>query len=103
MSESENPVDRREFIKTASSVGLGAMVATHLPRPDAPRARRSPNDKIVIAVIGLNGRGAVHAQNFSRLPNVEVSHLCDVDSAVLANAMKSATAGGGPTPLAIGD
>ena len=103
MSDSDLPVDRREFLKTASTAGLGAMVAGHLPLANATRPNRSPSDKIVVAVIGLNGRGAVHAQNFARLPNTEVSHLCDVDSNVLAKAMRSAASRGGPTPAAIGD
>jgi predicted dehydrogenase len=41
---------------------------------------------VVVAVIGLNGRGMVHAQNFSRLANSEVAYLCDVDSTVLGKA-----------------
>lgn len=103
MSESETPVDRREFLKTASTAGLGAMVASHLPSASTARARRSPSEKIVVAVIGLNGRGSVHAQNFARLPNAEVSHLCDVDSSVLGKAMQAAASRGGATPAAIGD
>ena len=56
-----------------------------------PRASRSANDKVVVAVIGLNGRGQVHAQTFARLPNSEVGYLCDVDSAVLSKAQSAMT------------
>ena len=28
--------------------------------------RRSPNEKVVVAVVGVNGRGVVHAQNFAK-------------------------------------
>jgi predicted dehydrogenase len=54
-------------------------------------------------VVGLNGRGMVHAQNFSRLQNSEVAYLCDVDSNVLAKASKSMMSAQARTPKAIGD
>ncbi len=42
------------------------------------------NDRIRVAVIGVNGRGKDHISNFSKLPNVEVATLCDVDNVVSA-------------------
>jgi predicted dehydrogenase len=80
-------VDRREFLKTASATGLGLMMTNVLPSP-AIHAGASANERIVVAVFGLNGRGMVHAQNFSTLQNSEVAYLCDVDSNVLAKAAK---------------
>jgi predicted dehydrogenase len=86
-------VDRRDFLKSASATGLGVMMAGALPS-SVRTGGRSANDKIVMAVIGLNGRGQVHAQNFSRLKNTEVAYLCDVDSAVLSKAVSEASKGG---------
>jgi hypothetical protein len=56
-----------------------------------------------MAVIGLNGRGMVHAQNFARLKNSEVAYLCDVDSTVLAKAMQQSNGEQGRQPKAIDD
>jgi predicted dehydrogenase len=103
MSDSESPIDRREFLRATSTVGVGAMLGALMPSDMPVRARRSPLETIRVAVIGLNGRGLVHAQNFSRLPNTEVSHLCDVDAVVLGKAMKDAASRGGKAPTAIGD
>ncbi len=98
--ESTN-VDRREFLKSASATGLGLVMTSQLAGP-LIRAGSSAGDKIVVAVIGLNGRGQVHAQNFSHLANSEVAYLCDVDSNVLAKAAKSLS-GAARAPKAIGD
>ena len=102
MTEDERSITRRDFLERTSAVGLGVALGGVLPSA-APRARtvRSANEKVVIAVIGLNGRGMVHAQNFARLPSSEVAYLCDVDSAVLGRA--TAALRGPGTPKAIGD
>lgn len=85
MSDEKPTVARRDFLKTAGVTGLGIAMTNRLPL-GALRPRRSANEKIVVAVIGLNGRGQVHASNFSTLPNSEVAYLCDVDSTVLGKA-----------------
>jgi predicted dehydrogenase len=98
----EPTVDRRDFLKRAGAAGLGIAITNRLPAT-ALRTSRSANEKIVVAVVGLNGRGMVHAQNFSRLQNSEVAYLCDVDSNVLAKASKSMMSAQARTPKAIGD
>ncbi len=37
------------------------------------------NDKIRVAVLGVNGRGTDHIAGFMNLPDVEVACLCDPD------------------------
>ncbi len=44
------------------------------------------NEKIRVGFIGLGGRGMQSAAWFSKIPDVEVAALCDVDSKVLARA-----------------
>jgi len=88
MTNDERAIGRRDFLQRTSAAGLGVMLSSALPRPRT-RAGRSPSDTIVVAVVGLNGRGTVLAQHFSRLANSEVAYLCDVDSAVLGKAMSA--------------
>jgi predicted dehydrogenase len=64
---------RRTFIMTA-----GAAAASHLATPKA----KSANEKIRVAVLGVNGRGWDHIQGFQRLPDAEVAVLCDPDQKV---------------------
>ena len=98
----EPTVDRRDFLKRAGAAGLGIAVTNRLPA-SARRTSGSANEKVVVAVIGLNGRGMVHAANFARLPNSEVAYLCDVDSVVLTRASNAMANAQTKTPQAIDD
>src|SRR5262245_17305149 len=94
---------RREFLKSAAAAtGLGAMATKNLSGP-LILTRGSPNEKLVVAVVGLNGRGEVHAENFGRrMKNAEVAYLCDVDTNALAKGQKVFSAED-KAPTAIGD
>lgn len=69
---------RRRFIQTAAAgtavLGLPTII---------PSSAFGANDRLRIAVIGLNGRGKDHISGFSKLENVEIATLCDVDDVVL--------------------
>jgi predicted dehydrogenase len=77
--------NRREFLKSASAAGLGALAATKAGPLFAMGG--SPAERMNVAVMGLNGRGMVFARSFSRGANTAVAYLCDVDSNVLGKAM----------------
>ena len=68
MDSNGSGIRRRDFLKTTSAAGLGIVAAGS--RSVAPlfaeTPRRSPNEKVVVAVVGVNGRGVVHAQNFAK-------------------------------------
>ncbi|MFN2565487.1 MAG: Gfo/Idh/MocA family protein [Gemmatimonadaceae bacterium] len=95
-------VDRREFLRETSAAGLGFVIANRLPPPTLLFGG-SPNERIRVAVMGLNGRGMVLARNFARLKNTEVGYLCDVDTTVLAKARGTLEQGAAKSPKAIGD
>lgn len=59
-------------------VGTGILAA-----PNLFAFQGSPNEKIVMGVVGTNSRGLFLAKMFAKLPNVEVAYICDVDSKVL--------------------
>ena len=71
-------IRRREFVKqsavvTAFTVAAGMRAA-------------SPNEKIVVGIMGLGGRGSFLADSFARRPDVELAWLCDPDKRRLAAA-----------------
>ena len=88
MTRDTTPVDRRDFIKTTSVAGLGVMAASTSAGPLFAMTG-SPAAKVNTAVIGLNGRGTVLAQNLARMESAELSYICDVDSIVLARCAAS--------------
>ena len=77
--------DRRSFIRAASAAGAGMLVASRA----APLLafNGSPNEKLVVAVMGVNSRGEVHLQNFAVAKNAEIAYVCDVDSRALARGV----------------
>ena len=78
-------LDRRDFLKKASVTGLGALAVSRGAGP-LFALEGSPSERMVVAVMGLNGRGMVPARAFARGANTTVAYLCDVDSTVLAKA-----------------
>src|SRR6202171_4219821 len=87
----KKPLDRRDFLKQASAAGVGAFAASRGIGP-LFAFDGSPAEKMRVAVMGLNGRGMVHAQDFARGANTTVAYLCDVDSNVLAKALTATSA-----------
>src|SRR6185436_562967 len=99
-SEGVEMTHRRDFLKSATATGLGAVLANRAP---LILTGGSPNERIVVAVVGVNGRGIVHVQNFGQqMKDAEVAYVCDVDSNALAKGMK-ALAADERAPKAIGD
>lgn len=88
----DNKIERREFLKKMSALGLGVGIAG----TGAPRvfAGGSPNEKIIIGVMGTNSRGAALARGFSSLPGTEVAYICDVDEQAIQNGIDAVEEGG---------
>ncbi len=81
-------LDRRTMMKTAGAAAGLAMSARGYARI------QGANDRLRVAVVGVNGRGQAHVSAFSKLPNVEVTHLVDVDQAVLGKRAQELAAKG---------
>lgn len=75
-------INRRQFLK--NSVGA-ATTFTLL----AQRKSFAANDKVIIGVMGLGGRGKHLAEKFAQRPDTEVAYLCDVDSGRFARAREA--------------
>src|SRR6266550_983294 len=97
--QGSGPMKRRKFLKTASAAGFGLAAA----RSPLFGLARSPNDKVVVAVMGLNGRGTVLARGFARTAQAEVASVCDVDAVVLAKGVSAVAQVQGKSPKGLGD
>jgi predicted dehydrogenase len=88
---------RRTFLKTTAVAA--ATVAT------ASSANRvlGANDRVRVAVIGVRGRGWDHVKGYRPIPNVELSHFCDVDENVLRKRCDDAEKLGIPKPQTVVD
>jgi predicted dehydrogenase len=77
---------RRHFL-TAS-----AATATTLSALTAAGAADKPNDRVVLAVMGVRGRGLDHLRGFAAFKDVEIAYVCDPDQNVVARALKEVAA-----------
>lgn len=86
-------VNRRNFIKTVAtgSLGLGVMSSAHSFNI---LSQYPVQDKVRVAIMGVNGRGSQHIQAFAKVPNAEISYLCDVDSRAVTNGLSLAEKSG---------
>ena len=69
--------DRRLFLKA----GVAAVAATNLVRSASAdeETKESPNEKVVLGIMGVNGRGTNIARGMMAASNAEIAYICDVD------------------------
>jgi predicted dehydrogenase len=73
---------RRSFIKK-STAGIAAVSIGGILPGFSARSYSSilgANDRILLAVMGVNSRGKALSDTFSKQDNVEIIYICDVDS-----------------------
>jgi len=71
--------NRRDFLK-GSLLSAGGILLSNSNLNAAGNSRgKGANERINVAVIGINGKGKHHYKRFSEVPNVRVTTLCDVD------------------------
>src|SRR5215831_17644212 len=69
-------MNRRNFLMSAAA-GLGA----------ASNVFGSPNEAVRVACVGIGGRGKDHISGYSKLQNVEIAAICDIDDSHIANGL----------------
>jgi predicted dehydrogenase len=94
----EKNLQRRSFIKHASLAAAGTALAF-------PLFGRSvaPNNKTIVAVMGTNGRGLEHIRALTKITNLEIAWICDVEDNALAKGVDLVTKLTGKKPAAIKD
>src|SRR6186713_3231613 len=76
-------MQRRDFIKN-SSLATAGITILNFP----VFGKNAPSNKVIVAVMGVNSRGAYLAECYSKLANVEVAYLCDVEEKAIQNGLK---------------
>src|SRR5580698_9328926 len=90
----QSDVTRRDFLRTAAKTTAGLSTLGGITFLAHPERVFGANDRVRVAICGLHGRGKDHLAAYSRLSNVEVAALCDVDENVLRKGLSEA--GGKP-------
>jgi predicted dehydrogenase len=90
--------NRRTFIKQSMLTTASVFAA-----PNVFSFQGSPNEKVVMGVMGTNSRGFFLTTMLAKLPNVEVAWVCDVDSNVVAKTIAEVEKITGKKPQGITD
>jgi predicted dehydrogenase len=91
-------INRRYFLKTSAAVASAlSTIRANAQNAVAPILGAGAGT-IRIGLIGCGGRGCSDLSGFLKIPNIKCIAVCDVDDAMIANAMKAFV--GGPAPAA---
>lgn len=90
---------RRSFLGTSAAAGAALAVWSEIP---AAEETRSANDRLVVAIIGTNGRGQALAKGFASQANCSVAFICDVDQRAIGKGLE-AVGKQSATPVGIQD
>jgi predicted dehydrogenase len=83
-------MNRRDFIRN-SGMTLAGIGLSGLAMPTV-FAQGSPDKKVVMAFVGVNGRGNDMAKKFAKMPDCEIAYICDVDERAMAKTIKDVAA-----------
>jgi predicted dehydrogenase len=90
-------IGRRDFLKhtvAAAAVASSAGISINA---------RGANDKIVVGIMGIRGRGSYLGPEFAKQNNVEVKYLADIDSTLFDSRSKAIAGITGNTPECVQD
>ena len=98
-------LSRRRFLEdSVLALAAASVPAAALAAPHGDKGRKvGANDKIRIAVIGINSRGKNHVEDLAKKDDVEIVYLCDADTATFAKNLKVIADAGKPTPKTVQD
>ena len=64
---------------------MAGLAVTILPNTK----KRAANDRIVVGIMGLGGRGNFLAGTFAANPEIEIAYLCDVNTRKFARVRET--------------
>ncbi|HUT90545.1 MAG TPA: Gfo/Idh/MocA family oxidoreductase [Thermoguttaceae bacterium] len=95
------PHNRRNFLKR--TVAGSALATFVLSGTKASGRVLGANDRVRIAVAGINGRGKTHLTGFGQMKDVEIAYLVDPDSRLFASRSNLVKEKAGNTPACVQD
>src|SRR5689334_2087368 len=100
MSKESNKseVSRRNFLKTGVGASAGLAALSGVSFFTRPEKVFGANDRVRVAICGVNGRGFDHVQNYAKIRNAEIAAICDIDENVAAQRVGQIEKMGIPRP-----
>src|SRR4051794_1853244 len=86
-------MDRRYFLMS-SALAAGAM---------ATRVKGAASDRVRVACVGVRAQGNSHINAYSKMDNVEIAAVCDIDESVLNKRLGEIEKNKGKRPVGYSD
>lgn len=96
-----NRPNRRKFLKHVTASGIAASITISGTKSSGQVV--GANDRVRLAIAGINGRGQIHMSVFGAMKNVQITHLVDPDSRLFAARSASAEKQTGKKPKCVQD
>ncbi len=74
-------ISRRRFLTQGALAPAAVSLLTR-------SVKASPSDRVALCIVGVRGRGSSLAQNLAALPDVQITHVCDVNEPLLGSFAK---------------
>ena len=79
-------LSRRDFVEQAllaatAALATGSGINATAAEDSQPERKVGPNEKLRVAVIGVNGQGGAHIGEWMKNPDVDLVAVCDCDPA----------------------
>jgi predicted dehydrogenase len=84
--KNSNP-SRREFLKTSTIAAAGIMIVPRFVL--GGKGYIAPSDRLIVAGVGVGGKGQSDIANFYRSGKADIAYLCDVDDRQAATTVKN--------------
>ena len=100
-----SPLSRRRFLQDSMFATAAALAAGAIPARagEDGKQSKSPNEKLGVACVGVNGQGNSHLGAYSRRKDTEVLYVCDVDENVGRKRVKEVAERQGREPKWVPD
>ena len=97
-------MNRRDFLKRSTKTSMGVAASWTILK-NAQSVRAAPaNDRVILAMVGVRGRGGNLAQGFAERSDCHINYICDVDTNLFpATVKRIAPIQGGPEPVCVQD
>ncbi|RYY10758.1 MAG: Gfo/Idh/MocA family oxidoreductase, partial [Cytophagaceae bacterium] len=79
MQEPSNGAARRQFLKQAATATAGIIIVPRFVL--GGRGYTAPSDQLVVASVGVGGKGESDIAAFAKTGKARIAYLCDVDDA----------------------
>ena len=87
MDEQKNDTSRREFIRNTALPAAGFMIVPRFVL--GGKGYTAPSDRLLVAGIGVGGKGESDIMSFYKSGKADIAFLCDVDDKRAANSVKA--------------